>query len=187
MLKVFYFFLKQVSLFRSSSCVKYSSSHVFFFLFFCTYKMTTKQMNIKNRTYYFYNVLINIKDFDVRLLKLDKKTPVGLAIYCIGYVTKKPEWNVNSVNPLYLIINRIDGFIEEKNGDRYLNIRDTDKKSRVLKTYLEVWSGIKDFIEKINDSELGEYDKDFMKTKFNSDNDIPLNKLLNVLSVTVII
>ena len=49
---------------------------------------TTRQMNIKNRTYYFYNDLINIKDFDSKLLKLDKKTSMGLNIYYIGYVTK---------------------------------------------------------------------------------------------------
>ena len=44
---------------------------------------------------------------------------MGLNIYYIGYVTKRPEWNVNSVNPLYLMISIIDGFIEEKNGDKY--------------------------------------------------------------------
>ena len=46
---------------------------------------------------------------------------------------KNPEWNVNSVNPLYLMINRIDGFIEENNGDKYLNISDTDRNIEVLK------------------------------------------------------
>ena len=76
--------------------------------------VVTKQLNIKNRTYYFYNDLTNIRDFDVRLLKLDKKASMDLGIYYIGYVTKKPEWNVNSVNPLYLIINRIDGFIKKE-------------------------------------------------------------------------
>ena len=75
-------------------------------------KLTTRQMNIKNRTYYFYNDLINIKDFNSRLLKLDKKTSLGLDIYYIGYITKKTEWKINSVNSLYLMINRIDGFIE---------------------------------------------------------------------------
>ena len=94
--------------------------------------MATKQMNIKNRIYYFYNDLINIKDFDPRLLKLDKKTSMNLGIYYIGYVTKKPESNVNSVNPLYLMINRIDGFIEEINGDKYLNVASTDRNSEVL-------------------------------------------------------
>ena len=95
--------------------------------------MVTKQLDIKNRTYYFYNDLINIKDFDARLLKIDKKTSMGLGIYCIGHVTKKTEYKINSVYHLYLIINRIDGFIEEKNGNKYLNIAYTDRNSEVLK------------------------------------------------------
>ena len=79
---------------------------------------------------------------------------MNLGIYYIGYVTKKPEYKINSVNPLYLLINRIDGFIEEKEGDKYLNITLTDRNSEVLEKYSEVWNGIKDCIEKINDSEL---------------------------------
>ena len=47
-----------------------------------------RKMNIRNKTYYFYNDLTNIKDFNARLLKLDKKTSIGLGIYYIGYVTK---------------------------------------------------------------------------------------------------
>ena len=97
--------------------------------------MTVRQMKIKNRTYYFYNDLINIKDFDSRLLTLDKRTPMNFGIYHIGYVIKKPEWNTNSVNPLYFMINRIDGFIEQKNGDKYLNIASTDRNSEVLKKF----------------------------------------------------
>ena len=53
--------------------------------------MTTKQLNIKNRTYYFDNDLINILGFEANSLKLDKKTSVDLNIYYIGYVDKKPE------------------------------------------------------------------------------------------------
>ena len=64
---------------------------------------------------------------------------MNFGIYYIGYVTKKPECNVNSVNPLYLIINRIYGFIEEKEGDKYLNIFLTDTNSEVLGKYSEVW------------------------------------------------
>ena len=51
--------------------------------------MTTKQIDIKNRTYYFYNELINIKNFDRNMLKLDKKTVLNHSVYYIGYVTKK--------------------------------------------------------------------------------------------------
>ena len=115
--------------------------------------VTTKQINIKNRTYYFYNDLININDFDPKLLKLGKKTSMNIDIYFIGYVTKKDEYEINSVNPLYLIVHIIDGFIEEEEeGDKYLNIAFTDRNREVLKKYSEVWNGIKDCIEKISNS-----------------------------------
>ena len=42
---------------------------------------------------------------------------MSLGIYYIGYIRKKPEWNVNSVNPLYLMINRIDGFVEKEDDN----------------------------------------------------------------------
>ena len=51
--------------------------------------MTVRQMNIKNRTYYFYNELINVKDFEARLLKLDKKHQWGLGIYYILVMSQK--------------------------------------------------------------------------------------------------
>ena len=114
--------------------VKYHSSLVFFFI---TYKMATKQMNIKNRTYYYYNDLINITNFEASNLKLDNKTSLGLHIYYIGYVDRKPEWNVNSVNPLYLIINRIDVFAEDKSNSKYLNISDTGRNSEMLKNKIK--------------------------------------------------
>ena len=66
-----------------------------------------KQINIKNRTYYFYNDRIDLKNFDERLLKIDKKNCKQIDIYYIGYVTVKKIDNCNnisSVNPLYLII-----------------------------------------------------------------------------------
>ena len=49
----------------------------------------TKQINIKNQTYYFYNDCIDLKDFDPRLLKVDKKDYNEIDIYYIGYVTVK--------------------------------------------------------------------------------------------------
>ena len=75
--------------------------------------MTIRQPNIKNRTYYFYNDLINIKNFNINKLKLDKKVVLGNDVHYIGYITKKPQWNVDSVNPLYLMINRIKGHFEK--------------------------------------------------------------------------
>ena len=58
-------------------------------------------------------------------------------MYDIGYVTKKtkkPEYNINSVNPLYLLVDEINGFIKEKEGDKCrLNIALTDSNSEVLR------------------------------------------------------
>ena len=152
-----------------------------FLSFKFTYKMTLKQLNIKNRTYYFYNDLINIKDFDARLLKLDKKHQWVLVL------KKNPEWNVNRVNPWNLMIIRTNGFIEEKNGDKHLNIAFKDGNSEVLKKYSELWDTIKDCIEKVNNTKLGEYDRYYIKIKFISDDDITLNKQLNFTSITAII
>ena len=80
-----------------------------------------KQINIKNRTYYFYNDQINLKDFDARLLKVDKKDYNEIDIYYIGYVTVKKIANcnnINGVNPLYLMINEMIGHFEEKNWNK---------------------------------------------------------------------
>ena len=68
-----------------------------------------KQFNILNRKYHFFNDIINIKNFDQNLLKIDKKPYKNTDIYYIGYITIKSisdYENIHSVNPLYLIINK---------------------------------------------------------------------------------
>ena len=59
--------------------------------------MAIRQLNIERRTYHFYNDLINIKNFNGNNLKLDKKSVLGNHVSDTGYITKKPQWNVNSV------------------------------------------------------------------------------------------
>ena len=123
-----------------------------------------RQINIKNRTYYFYNDQINLKDFDAKLLKIDKKDYNEIDIYYIGYVTIKKIANcnnINSVNPLYLMINEMIGHFENKNEIKYLVLDDLDENKKVLKKYEEVWEGIKKEIETINSGEKIEYGKDF--------------------------
>ena len=76
-----------------------------------------KQINIKNRSYYFYNDIINLKKFDAKLLKIDKKSFKDIDIYYIGYIIKKKihdYQSIYSVNPLYLSIDHANGYIEEK-------------------------------------------------------------------------
>ena len=129
--------------------------------------------------------MINILGFEASNLKLDKKATSidpNLVIYFIGYVDKKPEWNVNSVNPLYLIVNRFYGHIQERNGLKYLIISDISKNNDVFKKYDQVFAGIKYHI-----GENGEYEKDFKKNKFSTDDNIPFNKVIYFPTATVII
>ena len=123
-----------------------------------------KQISIKNRTYYFYNDQINLKDFDARLLKVDKKDYKEIDIYYIGYVTVKKIANcnnINSVNPLYSMINGMIGHFEEKIENKYLVLDDADENKEVPKKYEEVWEDAKKEIEMINGGKRVEYGKDF--------------------------
>ena len=88
---------------------------------------------------------------------------------------------------MYLLIYKKDDFIKEKGGTKYLNIAFTDNNDEVLIKYKEVLSGVKGCIEKINNNKSGEYEKDYMKIKFNSDDKLPLNKQLKILSVTIVV
>ena len=86
-----------------------------------------------------------------------------------------------------MLIAELDGYIEEKEDNKYLNIAFTDSNNEVLKNHAEVWSGIKDQIKKINDGRSCEYGKDYMKIKFNFDDNLPLNKILKLRVLTIII
>ena len=82
-----------------------------------------KELNIKNRTYYYFNDIINIKDFHSNLLRIDKKQYKDIDIYYIGYIMIKKFGdceNSNSVNPLHLIIHSATGYFKEKYGEKYL-------------------------------------------------------------------
>ena len=119
----------------------------------------TKELNIKNQTYYFYDDMIDIKNFQSNLLKIDKKPYKDFDIYYIGYITiKKFEncRNIYNVNPLYLIFQSATGYFKEKNGEKYLILDLTEK-------YEEVFSGIKSEIETINGGEKMYYKKNYAR------------------------
>ena len=149
-----------------------------------------KQINIKNLTYYFYNDIIDHKGFEPNFLKIVKKHYKAINNYYIGYITNKKNGEcetISSVNPLYLRINHANGYIEEKNGNKYLIFDSVDENKEVLKKYTDVLDGIKSKIKAINGSEENDYGKDYMKIKFNSDDDLPLNKPLKFHAMTIII
>ena len=75
----------------------------------------TKQINVKNRFYYLYRNLIDIKNFDAEFLKIDKKSYKSIDIYYIGnspFIKIGDYWSNFTVNPLYLDIAHPSGYIE---------------------------------------------------------------------------
>ena len=138
-----------------------------------------KQINTKNQTYYLHNDMNNIKDFDLSLIKIDKKSYKDIK-------SINDCENINSVSPLYLVIGEVDGYIEENNGNKYLIFASTNKNKKVLEKYSKLWDEIKYHIQTINAGILGANKKDYMKMKFNSDDDLSLNKQLKLM-LTIIV
>ena len=89
---------------------------------------------------------------------------------------------------LCLLVNHASGYIEEKNGNKYLIFDDSvNEKKGLLKTYADVWNGIKSNIKTINGVKENDYKKEYMKIKFNFDDDLPLSKPLKFQVMTIII
>ena len=109
-------------------------------------------------------------------MKIDKKSYKEIDIFNIGYVTKRKIgdcMNINSVHPLYLDIARVNGYIEEKDSNKYLVFDSTDENKELLKKYNDVFNGIMSKIREIDDDWL-EYAKDYMRIKFSSEVDLSL-------------
>ena len=91
-----------------------------------------------------------------------------------------------SVNPLYLNITHASGYIEEKGVNKYLFFDSADENKELIKKYSDVFNGIREKIKEINSDEC-DYEKNYMKIKFNSDNNLPLNNLLKFDNMTITI
>ena len=92
--------------------------------------MVIKRLALKKRSCYFFNNSVLLKDFDKTKLKIVKHDCVHRYVYHIDYVK-----NINNVNPLYLIIHECYGYIEEREGRKYLNIALTGINNDVLSKY----------------------------------------------------
>ena len=145
-----------------------------------------RDLNIKNQTYYFYDDMIDIKNFQSNLLKIDKKPYKDFDIYYIGYITIKKfdkfsdHENIHSVNPLYLIFQSATGYFEEKNSRKYLILDSTEK-------YEEIFSGIKSEIETINGGEKMCYEQNYARVRVNTDDETPSNKEIKFPTLIIII
>ena len=122
------------------------------------------------------------------MLKIDKKSYKNIGIYNIGYITKKNDdcKKIHSVNPLCLLIDHVSGYIEEKDVNKYLFFDSTDENKEILKRCNNVLNRIGDKIKEISDGEC-DYEKDYIKIKFDSDDNLPLNKPLEFHLMTITI
>ena len=130
-----------------------------------------------------------IKNFKWNLLKIDKKSYKDIGIYIIGYITIKKIGdceNIYSINPLYLRITHANGYIEEINENRYLIFDSRDENKELLKKCNDVFNEIIGKIKKLSNDEC-DYEKDYMKIKFDSDDNLPLNKPLKFHNITITI
>ena len=78
-----------------------------------------KDIDIKNRKYYFFNDIFNIENLHPNNIKINKKSYKNILIYCIGYVTIKEYVKTYSLNPLYLIFRNGNGYFQEINKSKY--------------------------------------------------------------------
>ena len=146
---------------RCNSYVIYKALFWTFFIFFIInfgigiYFVYDHYVNHNKFELPYFNDIIDSKDFQSNLLKIDKKQYKDIDIDYIGYITIKKFGdceNIHSVNPLYLIIHSATGYFKEKNVEKYLMLDSTEK-------YEEVFSGIKKEIETINSGKELIYEK----------------------------
>ena len=155
------------------------------------YKLFMTNINENNKTSkytkpskLFFKDMSNIEDFGFSLLNIDKialksNDPI---IYDIKYIKY-----LNGSNSLYLVFNNLDAYIKKSDENKCLIFASTDKNEMVLRDYAEIWDEIKEQIELISGNKAIKYRKYFMKIKFESDDDLPISKIINIPVCVIII
>ena len=132
--------------------------------------------------------MINIKIFDPNNIKLDEKSYKKILINYIGYKTIKDSKciKVYSVNRLYLIFNKVNGYFEKINRNKYLTQVSTNESKEKIKRYEELWSKPRDLIRSITKNS-DYYNEKYMKIKFSSDEKLPLNKMIEIPTMAIVV
>ena len=130
-----------------------------------------EDIDIKSRTYYLFDNIINIKLFVPNNSKIDEKWYINILI--------SKYMKINSVNPSYFIINKVNGNFEDINKNKYLTLVPSNESNEKIKKYEELRSKIKDLIRSVTKN-ADNYDKKYIKIKINSDGDLPLNKMTEI-------
>ena len=150
--------------------------------------MDIGSLKIKTKTNYNWDDIVYVNDFNVNSLEIIKReSRIGANIYYIGYVLN-PDFDYNTINSLYFVINRLIGYIEKIEGssDKYLVVATGVRNKDIISVLDMVWGSIENKINpypNINPNiiEIKEYDK----FRFNSDIDLPLYTLIEFRSLVI--
>ena len=151
-------------------------------------KMDIKLFQIKTKTNYNWDDIIYINVFNVNSLEIIKtESRIGANIYYIGYVLN-PDYDYNTINPLYFVINRLIGYIEEIEGsdDKYLVVAKSVINKKIISVLDTIWGSIENKINPNpniypNNIEIEDYDK----FRFNSDIDLLLDTRIEFRSLVI--
>ena len=144
-------------------------------------KMVFESLKIKNKSYYFLDDMVYLDHFNVDLIKIFRReSRIDVGIYYIGYIVNKPQYDINCVKPLHLIVKNLPGRIEKIEGssDRYLVVDESNKKG--INVFDKLWKFIKNenrLIKRNDKITFGNADNkisEYNKLRFSSDVDLPL-------------
>ena len=153
--------------------------------------MDIKSLKIKNKTNYDWDDIVYINDFDVNSLEIiERESRIGANIYYTGYIPN-PDYDYDTINPLYFVINRLIGYIEEKEGssDKYLVVAKSVRNKDIISVLYTIWRSIENKIEDIINPIPNNYPnikiKDYDQFRFNSDIDLPLDTSIEFRSLVI--
>ena len=107
-------------------------------------------------------------------------------IYYVEYVTIEKYVKIYNINLLYLILRYVNRYFDEINGNKYLTLVATNESKEKTKKFEDQWIKITDLIRSITKI-YDAYDEKYMKIKFNSDNELPLNKTVEITTITIVV
>ena len=146
--------------------------------------MNIESLKIKIKTNYNWDDIVYINDFDAELLEIIKReSRIGANIYYIGYILEPYCLDI-TINPLYFVINRLIGYIEEIEGssDKYLVVSTSISNNKIIRSFDTIW---KLFENKITSNNSSNKIKDCDKFRFNSDIDLPLDTLIEFRALVI--
>ena len=147
-----------------------------------------KDIDVKSQTYYFLNNIINIKNFGANNIKIDEKSCKYILIYYIRYVRIKDSKYVisYSINPLHHLFSKVNEYFEEINENEYLTLVPTNENKEKIKKFEELWIKTRDLIRSMT-KDSDDYEEKYMKIKLNSDEELPLNKTIEIPIMTIVV